>query len=210
MFANWKRWVRLQPLPIRYSFCSSVQLLRPGWDEMRKIERKILSPNSSVYQRHPFCMLRMQAIKQLLRLWYWGKSCLQDRQKKLANRAKINRESEQALPAGGVEGNTEWEKAVNLVDFGFSRPNGSDLSRFKNVLFTAKSKNVPLQSKFGVWVNSEFQFCGGSSHEWWCHVSLHKMLIPTSATRLIANLDGSLCSGTFTSGFWKSIELPSI
>ena len=75
--------------------------------------------------------------------------CLQERQRKIANRAKINRESEQALPAGGVEGDTEWERAVKLVDFGFSRPNGTDLSRFKNVLFSAKSKNVPLSSKFG-------------------------------------------------------------
>ena len=61
----------------------------------------------------------------------------------------MNRDNEQTLPAGGVEGNTEWERAVNLVDFGFSRPSGTDLSRFKNVLFTAKSKNVPLSSKLG-------------------------------------------------------------
>lgn len=45
------------------------------------------------------------------------------------------------------EGNTEWEKAVGLINFGFSRPGGTDLSRFKSVLFAAKSKNVPITGK---------------------------------------------------------------
>ena len=71
----------------------------------------------------------------------------QTRQNKVAQRSKTNRETEQTLTVSGPEGNTEWEKTVNLINFGFSRPNGTDLSRFKTVLFSAKSKNVPIASK---------------------------------------------------------------
>ena len=44
----------------------------------------------------------------------------------------------------GPEGDGEWEKAVSLINFGFSRPSGTDLSRFKSVLFSAKAKGVPV------------------------------------------------------------------
>ena len=69
---------------------------------------------------------------------------MQKRSNRVEQKAKHNRDAEQSLTVSGPEGNTEWEKAVNLINFGFSRPNGTDLSRFKNVLFTAKSKNVPI------------------------------------------------------------------
>ena len=60
-------------------------------------------------------------------------------------RSKENRQSADRLSGGtGPEGDTEWEKAISLINFGFPRPNGSDLSRFKNVLFAAKSRNVPI------------------------------------------------------------------
>lgn len=72
---------------------------------------------------------------------------MQNRNSRVQTRAKQNRETEQSITVAGLEGKTEWDKAVNLVNFNFTRPNGTDLSRFKNVLFTAKSKNVPINSK---------------------------------------------------------------
>ena len=72
---------------------------------------------------------------------------LQNRNNRVQSRAKQNRDTEQGITVAGLEGKTEWDKAVNLVNFNFSRPNGTDLSRFKNVLFSAKSKNVPISSK---------------------------------------------------------------
>ena len=72
---------------------------------------------------------------------------MQNRNNRVQSRAKQNRDAEQGITVAGLEGKTEWDKAVNLVNFSFSRPNGTDLSRFKNVLFTAKSKNVPISSK---------------------------------------------------------------
>lgn len=64
----------------------------------------------------------------------------------MEQKAKRNRETEQTLTISGPEGDTEWEKAVNLINFNFTRPSGTDLSRFKNVLFSAKSKNVPIKA----------------------------------------------------------------
>ena len=40
----------------------------------------------------------------------------------------------------GPEGDGEWEKALSLINFGFGRPSGADLSRYKSVLFSAKAK----------------------------------------------------------------------
>ena len=74
-----------------------------------------------------------------------GCGMLQKRNTTKGQRSKENRQSADRLSGGtGPEGDTEWEKAISLINFGFSRPNGSDLSRFKNVLFAAKSRNVPI------------------------------------------------------------------
>ncbi len=51
--------------------------------------------------------------------------------------------------AQGPPGTTGWEKTVNMIDFGFNRPNGADLARYKSILFTAKAKNMPIGSKPG-------------------------------------------------------------
>eukprot|EP00884_Botryococcus_braunii_P012703 jgi/Botrbrau1/21433/Bobra.0216s0046.3 len=55
-------------------------------------------------------------------------------------KAKENRVGGKNAAAKGPEGKTEWERAVNLIDFQFPRSNGADLSRLKSVLFAAKSK----------------------------------------------------------------------
>lgn len=47
----------------------------------------------------------------------------------------------------GPEGDTEWEKTISLINFGFARPNGTDLSRFKGALFAAKARNVAVSVK---------------------------------------------------------------
>jgi protein XRP2 len=73
-----------------------------------------------------------------------------NRSQRIEQRSKRNKETEQGLTVAGLEGNTHWEKTVNLVNFNFTRPNGTDLTRFKNVLFSAKSKNVPITSKTAV------------------------------------------------------------
>ncbi len=41
----------------------------------------------------------------------------------------------------GASGDNEWERAISLIDFNFTRPNGSDLSRQRGVLFSAKAKH---------------------------------------------------------------------
>ena len=51
------------------------------------------------------------------------------------------------VTVAGPEGDTEWEKTISLINFGFVRPNGSDLSRFKGALFAAKSRNVAISVK---------------------------------------------------------------
>ncbi len=48
-------------------------------------------------------------------------------------RSKENRTAESGAAVAGPEGDTEWEKAISLINFGFGRPNGTDLSRFKVV-----------------------------------------------------------------------------
>ena len=50
------------------------------------------------------------------------------------------------LTVAGPKGDTEWERTLDYVNFGFTRPNGSDLSRMKGLLFSAKAKNVPIKS----------------------------------------------------------------
>lgn len=72
---------------------------------------------------------------------------VQKRNATKGQRSRENRQSADRLATGkGPEGDTEWEKAISLINFGFARPNGSDLSRFKNALFAAKSRNVPITS----------------------------------------------------------------
>ena len=61
-------------------------------------------------------------------------------------RSKENRTAEKGAAVAGPEGDTEWEKAISLINFGFGRPNGTDLARFKGVLFSAKSRNVPVSA----------------------------------------------------------------
>ena len=72
---------------------------------------------------------------------------LQRRSASRSQREKDNREAESMLTVAGPKGDTEWERALDYVNFGFTRPNGSDLSRMKGLLFSAKSKNVPVKSK---------------------------------------------------------------
>ncbi len=43
-----------------------------------------------------------------------------------------------------------WDIWLILTLHVVCRPNGTDLTRFKNVLFSAKSKNVPITSKTAV------------------------------------------------------------
>lgn len=40
----------------------------------------------------------------------------------------------------GPEGESVWEQAISMVDFNAARPGGTDLSRFKSVLFACKEK----------------------------------------------------------------------
>jgi protein XRP2 len=54
-----------------------------------------------------------------------------------------HREAHKLLGSQKPEGNNEWERAISLIDFNFSRPSGVDLSRYRNVLFNAKSRNQP-------------------------------------------------------------------
>ena len=48
----------------------------------------------------------------------------------------------------GPQGESLWEKAISMVDFNAARPGGTDLSRFKGVLFSAKERGtVGLKTK---------------------------------------------------------------
>jgi len=40
----------------------------------------------------------------------------------------------------GPEGNTQWERAISMIDFNMMRPSGTDLSRFKSVLLACKDR----------------------------------------------------------------------
>ncbi len=71
---------------------------------------------------------------------------MQRRNNSRAQREKDNREAESMLTVAGPKGDTEWERTVDYVNFGFTRPNGSDLSRMKGLLFSAKAKNVPIKT----------------------------------------------------------------
>lgn len=42
----------------------------------------------------------------------------------------------------GASGESEWERAISLIDFSFNRPSGTDLARLRSVLFAAKGKAV--------------------------------------------------------------------
>jgi len=70
-----------------------------------------------------------------------------NRTHRIEERSKRNKDTERGLTVAGLEGDTHWEKTVNLVNFNFTRPSGTDLTRFKNVLFSAKSNNTPITSK---------------------------------------------------------------
>jgi hypothetical protein len=60
---------------------------------------------------------------------------------------KEHREAHKLLGVQKAEGNNEWERAISLIDFNFSRPSGSDLGRYRNVLFNAKGRNQPVSAK---------------------------------------------------------------
>jgi protein XRP2 len=64
------------------------------------------------------------------------------RNKSKEERIQAQREALEGKGNGehGPEGSNEWERIISMIDFNLTRPNGSDLSRFKSVLFTAKSK----------------------------------------------------------------------
>ncbi|BDA47074.1 probable protein XRP2 at N-terminal half [Coccomyxa sp. Obi] len=62
-------------------------------------------------------------------------------------RVQENRSAEKQVTVAGPEGDTTWEKTISLINFGFARPNGTDLSRFKSALFAAKARNVPVSTK---------------------------------------------------------------
>ena len=49
----------------------------------------------------------------------------------------------------GASGDNEWERAISLIDFSFTRPNGSDLARQRGVLFSAKAKHQSSQNGGG-------------------------------------------------------------
>ncbi len=42
----------------------------------------------------------------------------------------------------GPEGESLWEQAISMVDFNAARPGGTDLSRFKSVLFACKERGT--------------------------------------------------------------------
>jgi hypothetical protein len=60
---------------------------------------------------------------------------------------KEHREAHKLLGDQKPEGKNEWERAISLIDFNFSRPSGSDLGRYRNVLFNAKGRNQPVEAK---------------------------------------------------------------
>lgn len=59
-----------------------------------------------------------------------------------AARIEEHREAHKLLGSQKPEGASEWERAISLIDFNFTRPSGSDLSRFRNVLFNAKGRGA--------------------------------------------------------------------
>ena len=79
---------------------------------------------------------------------------LQKRQTSTTKKHETNRQEESNPITQGPQGTTGWEKTVNMIDFGFNRPNGTDLARYKSILFTAKAKNMPIGNKPGASVIS--------------------------------------------------------
>jgi len=57
-------------------------------------------------------------------------------------RIQEHRQAHELLERQGASGESEWERAISLIDFNFTRPSGTDLSRLRGVLFAAKSKPV--------------------------------------------------------------------
>lgn len=71
---------------------------------------------------------------------------MQKRSATRAQREKENRDAESQFTVAGPKGETEWERAVDYVNFGFTRPNGSDLTRMKSLLFSAKNKTATTKA----------------------------------------------------------------
>lgn len=71
-------------------------------------------------------------------------SFYEQRNKAKDDRIKATREQLEGRGNGehGPEGATEWERTTSIIDFNLTRPNGTDLSRFKSVLFACKSKGA--------------------------------------------------------------------
>mmetsp|Transcript_21943 Transcript_21943/g.52443 ORF Transcript_21943/g.52443 Transcript_21943/m.52443 type:complete len:290 (+) Transcript_21943:649-1518(+) len=59
-------------------------------------------------------------------------------------RMKNNREAEALTGSQEPKGNTYWERIVEYIDFSNAAKSGVDMTRYKNVLFTAKNRNVPV------------------------------------------------------------------
>ena len=72
---------------------------------------------------------------------------MQRRNAQKQQRQKTNREAEKEITISGPKGDSEWERAMDYINFGFQRPNGSDIARMKSLLFSAKSKQVPIAQK---------------------------------------------------------------
>ncbi|KAK9862137.1 hypothetical protein WJX84_009854 [Apatococcus fuscideae] len=81
-------------------------------------------------------------------------SFYEKRQKATTKKHETNRQNEANPLTQGPQGTSGWEKTVNMIDFGFNRPNGADLARYKSILFTAKAKNMPIGSAPGASVAS--------------------------------------------------------
>lgn len=59
-------------------------------------------------------------------------------------RIQEHREAHKLLGSQKPEGANGWERAISLIDFNFTRPSGSDLSRYRNVLFNAKGRSTAV------------------------------------------------------------------
>ena len=104
--------------------------------------------SSSIFDQSCRLTKALSYLNRIFLLWkHVALFVLQRRTTSRSQREKDNREAESMLTVAGPKGDTEWERVLDYVNFGFTRPNGSDLSRMKGLLFSAKSKNIPVKSK---------------------------------------------------------------
>ena len=69
-----------------------------------------------------------------LKEFYKQRNATRDERIKLGREESLKRGSEET----GPEGNSQWDRVISMIDFNISRPSGTDLSRFKSVLFACK------------------------------------------------------------------------